>query len=346
MENQPHHWTNNVYLFNTFISFLFTHPMWDVTDTEVKTLCTLTISTHTSRVGCDKIWSTRKYHFSTFLLTHPVWDVTRWRKPLALRKNISTHTSRVGCDVTSFSYLCFHLNFYSHIPCGMWPVVFRCGGRIWKFLLTHPVWDVTKVQGITGTNSKFLLTHPVWDVTCVPNFGTFLMRISTHTSRVGCDPLATAALKLLIHFYSHIPCGMWHFTTFHEWLYSKNFYSHIPCGMWRSAVPYSLIGMKFLLTHPVWDVTQVSGTVYDIYEISTHTSRVGCDLHAQEKIRNISSFLLTHPVWDVTQNPTVFLIWQKNFYSHIPCGMWLATALKELQAYRISTHTSRVGCDV
>lgn len=29
--------------------------MWDVTDTEVKTLCTLTISTHTSRVGCDVI---------------------------------------------------------------------------------------------------------------------------------------------------------------------------------------------------------------------------------------------------------------------------------------------------
>ena len=56
MENQPHHWTNNVYLFNTFISFLFTHPIWDVTDTEVKTLCTLTISTHTSRVGCDVIF--------------------------------------------------------------------------------------------------------------------------------------------------------------------------------------------------------------------------------------------------------------------------------------------------
>lgn len=31
--------------------------MWDVTDTEVKTLCTLTISTHTSRVGCDAIYS-------------------------------------------------------------------------------------------------------------------------------------------------------------------------------------------------------------------------------------------------------------------------------------------------
>ena len=189
----------------------------------------------------------------------------------------------------------------------MWPVVFRCGGRIWKFLLTHPVWDVTKVQGITGTNSKFLLTHPVWDVTCVPNFGTFLMRISTHTSRVGCDPLATAALKLLLHFYSHIPCGMWPFqppqyikdiiisthtsrvgcdisppfmndytakisthtsrvgcdvrlcrTLWSEW----NFYSHIPCGMWRMMINHSQRPSKFLLTHPVWDVTQENCNKY------------------------------------------------------------------------------------
>ena len=72
--------------------------MWDVTDTEVKTLCTLTISTHTSRVGCDKIWSTRKYHFSTFLLTHPVWDVTQVSGTVYDIYEISTHTSRVGCD--------------------------------------------------------------------------------------------------------------------------------------------------------------------------------------------------------------------------------------------------------
>lgn len=49
--------------------------MWDVTDTEVKTLCTLTISTHTSRVRCDSK--------SNGLYRHIV---------------ISTHTSRVGCD--------------------------------------------------------------------------------------------------------------------------------------------------------------------------------------------------------------------------------------------------------
>ena len=78
IENQPHHWTNNVYLFNTFISFLSTHPMWDVTDTEVKTLCTLTISTHTSRVGCDDYQRGAGCRWVKFLLTHPVWDVTRF----------------------------------------------------------------------------------------------------------------------------------------------------------------------------------------------------------------------------------------------------------------------------
>ena len=120
MENQPHHWTNNVYLFNTFISFLFTHPMWDVTDTEVKTLCTLTISTHTSRVGCD----------------------------LAILRNlqymeISTHTSRVGCDHSYYCVSAYYWHFYSHIPCGMWQLCQHWQCLPQKFLLTHPVWDVT-----------------------------------------------------------------------------------------------------------------------------------------------------------------------------------------------------------
>ena len=75
--------------------------MWDVTDTEVKTLCTLTISTHTSRVGCD-----RNLCFS-----------------LNAIDGISTHTSRVGCDP-------------AETPGN------DTGGR---FLLTHPVWDVTFV---------------------------------------------------------------------------------------------------------------------------------------------------------------------------------------------------------
>lgn len=50
--------------------------MWDVTDTEVKTLCTLTISTHTSRVRCDDDSFKVATPDDAFLLTHPVWDVT------------------------------------------------------------------------------------------------------------------------------------------------------------------------------------------------------------------------------------------------------------------------------
>ena len=34
---------------------------------------------------------------------------------------------------------------------------------------------------------------------------------------------------------------------------------------------------SFLLTHPVWDVTEPSWESLDLLEISTHTSRVGCD---------------------------------------------------------------------
>lgn len=49
--------------------------MWDVTDTEVKTLCTLTISTHTSRVRCDDDSFKVATSDDAFLLTHPVWDV-------------------------------------------------------------------------------------------------------------------------------------------------------------------------------------------------------------------------------------------------------------------------------
>ena len=72
--------------------------MWDVTDTEVKTLWTLTISTHTSRVGCDKRDRSQAGIQTKFLLTHPVWDVTYLLCTRFFSCYISTHTSRVGCD--------------------------------------------------------------------------------------------------------------------------------------------------------------------------------------------------------------------------------------------------------
>ena len=83
------------------------------------------ISTHTSRVGCDR------------------------RKENGYKRfKISTHTSRVGCDMIGFVPLPDFYNFYSHIPCGMWQA-----GKVFQeteelFLLTQPVWDVTAIYSI------------------------------------------------------------------------------------------------------------------------------------------------------------------------------------------------------
>ena len=79
---------------------------------------------------------------------------------------ISTHTSRVGCDVSEIlTASIFKSHFYSHIPCGMWPCVRQARVISAQFLLTHPVWDVTKKSWRTSGSLTFLLTHPVWDVT-------------------------------------------------------------------------------------------------------------------------------------------------------------------------------------
>ena len=147
-------------------------------------------------------------------------------------ENISTHTSRVGCDdngfllhSTDYSFLLTHpvwdvtsrsallsgaKNFYSHIPCGMWHLLQTKSCVPFSFLLTHPVWDVTR------------LLRPILPQT----------RISTHTSRVGCDLICNVLIGCAWHFYSHIPCGMWRF-------------NHVRLE----------VMIKFLLTHPVWDVT-------------------------------------------------------------------------------------------
>ena len=181
-------------------------------------------------------------------------------------------------------------------------------------------------QNIIPNNGKlrFLLTHPVWDVT-VP-------------SKWLCD--------VLRHFYSHIPCGMWPCSRCSCIGCIGNFYSHIPCGMWHSYREGWSSCIKFLLTHPVWDVTIVDPSAAALIVISTHTSRVGCDHSIMSFALIPTVFLLTHPVWDVTLNFKALLNrpgisthtsrvgcdqnrrsgvgGKAYFYSHIPCGMWLA----------------------
>ena len=71
-----------------------------------------------------------------------------------------------------------------------------------KFLLTHPVWDVTKTLFINYASVKFLLTHPVWDVTIRVDDMEGHEFISTHTSRVGCDGI-TGWRHFLYHISTH-----------------------------------------------------------------------------------------------------------------------------------------------
>ena len=56
--------------------FLLTHPVWDVTGVGFLIFLGASISTHTSRVGCDCILNLFSDIWIEFLLTHPVWDVT------------------------------------------------------------------------------------------------------------------------------------------------------------------------------------------------------------------------------------------------------------------------------
>ena len=165
----------------------------------------------------------------------------------------------------------------------MWQPHWALPEHLVKFLLTHPVWDVTLwslfyLQDLPNFYShipcgmwlrtlimfvyccKFLLTHPVWDVTQV-NIDCFTgWCISTHTSRVGCDSI--------VFSISRFP-------------------------------------PKFLLTHPVWDVTLLLVLLNRQTWISTHTSRVGCDSAVFFPAKICFTFLLTHPVWDVTNTKTI-----------------------------------------
>ena len=189
--------------------------------------------------------SIAKYSHPTikFLLTHPVWDVTMEGS--------------------------------------------KAYGRNHKFLLTHPVWDVTIVIIVYNKIKSFLLTHPVWDVTEHSATVTGLKGISTHTSRVGCDwSLLPASLHHCISTHtSRVGCDGYRAEV---WSWKYHFYSHIPCGMWRNTAT----------------------ALYGCLCISTHTSRVGCDFNYWTSILTILTFLLTHPVWDVTE------IWRKNLYRY------------------------------
>ena len=147
-------------------------------------------------------------------------------------------------------------------------------------------------------------------------------QISTHTSRVGCDSIILMLLSPEKGFLLTHP--VWDVTIHGRWAEICNristhtsrvgcdkrflhFFSCLNISTHTSRVgcDYNCIDRKcclviFLLTHPVWDVTHTVRSLHLQMKISTHTSRVGCDQYNLDLDNS----------WD-------------NFYSHIPCGMWL-----------------------
>ena len=126
------------------------------------------ISTHTSRVGCDRYTDWSEILVINFYSHIPCG---MWLQSLAKslhHQHISTHTSRVGCDYNHRVFLSAYENFYSHIPCGMW----RTGNgdmfiEMTNFYSHIPCGMWQEIEAVWNCSIVFLLTHPVWDVTLV-----------------------------------------------------------------------------------------------------------------------------------------------------------------------------------
>ena len=191
--------------------------------------------------------------------------IVKWR--------ISPTTEQI---MFTFSILLFH--FYSHIPYGMWRIPKLKHFVLLRFLLTHPVWDVTLFSDIIKLSSYNFYSHipcGMWRLVCNIHrrWRNFYSHIPCGMWRIVC-----VVKVCLADFYSHIPCGMW--PTLIEW-YNKNklnFYSHIPCGMWlASSLPFRN-GIT-ISTHTSRVGCDCNGCqiIWILQQISTHTSRVGCD---------------------------------------------------------------------
>ena len=212
--------------------------MWDVTKLCFLSATGIYISTHTSRVGCDQKQLALPDACKHFYSHIPCGMWPQFTESLRGNAGISTHTSRVGCDKINPDLLPDKVNFYSHIPCGMWPPPDSSCNFLSNFYSHIPCGMWRLHTNIFAGINEFLLTHPVWDVTklcqeLVPREG-----ISTHTSRVGCDYSYEDTSEKYEDFYSHIPCGMWHYPRGIKFKWKINFYSHIPCGMWPLYIVY------------------------------------------------------------------------------------------------------------
>ena len=123
-----------------------------------------------------------------------------------------------------------------------------------RFLLTHPVWDVTTQKKNLSLRRQFLLTHPVWDVTICQKRGVyswqFLLTHPVWDVTGVCRCLHPMVSFLLTH-------PVWDVTGIAIDLDGVEMISthtsRVGCDYDRFWC--STGSLVFLLTHPVWDVT-------------------------------------------------------------------------------------------
>ena len=220
-------------------AFLLTHPVWDVTNRRRPYKRLNFISTHTSRVGCDSLLPIISVRFS--ISTHTSRVGCDSVNIVSLSHTIiSTHTSRVGCDNPVMNCLRGYINFYSHIPCGMWPQDQPWTPLVDDFYSHIPcgMWRCSRrLMPTTRCNFYSHIPCGMWH--------------NRQQRRICC----------LRNFYSHIPCGMWHSSSVIPSALEIFLLTH---PVWD--VTFTRVRVytftTFLLTHPVWDVTELSDTIY------------------------------------------------------------------------------------
>ena len=158
-------WLTEAVTYVAALSFLLTHPVWDVTASFLT------------------IWALK-----TFLLTHPVWDVTGYARYLCHMDN--HFYSHIPCGMWRIRLILKPVRRLFLLTHPVWDVTIGIMSYTvvaTEFLLTHPVWDVTLME-LQKLLMLVISTHTS-RVGCDSLLPIISVRfsISTHTSRVGCD---------------------------------------------------------------------------------------------------------------------------------------------------------------
>ena len=190
-----------------------------------------------------------------FQSTTPVWDATWDLCGSLLARFISIHAPRMGCDMPPCFTCPKVVNFNPRTPYGM---------RHMKILpiSLHSYFNPRTPYGMRLKGSLHAY---------------FLIDISIHAPRMGCDRISISALSLLTSFQSTHP--VWDATCRcnYRLIDSTNFNPRTPYGMRHDNTYTTGTYMGFQSTHPVWDATRRVAVSLVMYFISIHAPRMGCD---------------------------------------------------------------------